>query len=325
LYGLGQIHIGFHMTIELRHLRQFVAVAEDGHITRAAERLGMQQPPLSQRIKAIETELGVKLLRRQARGVELTEAGRVFFDRARAMIAQYEGSFEATRSAARGEQGQLCVGVMPTAPFHPFVPFVIRAFRATYPLVSLTLDECLRKEALDRLRDDQMDVAFMRAVLDGSQNLSVNPLLVEPMVVALPSDHAMAQHAPGGTAIALNDLARETFIVYARQLGPAFYEATIAACLKAGFTPRLGQEAPRVTSALSLVAAGLGITLVPACMQRMQMDGIAYRGLKGSHQPQAVLNLASRRGDPSPVVRNFINLVRQSAKNFPAEPKRRAR
>jgi DNA-binding transcriptional LysR family regulator len=310
------------MTIELRHLRQFVAVAEDGHITRAAERLGMQQPPLSQRIKAIETELDVKLFRRKARGVELTEAGRVFFDRARAMIAQYEGSVEATRSAARGEQGRLCVGVMPTAPFHPFVPFVIRAFRTAFPHVSLTLDECLRKEALERLRDDQMDVAFMRAAIDETQNLSVNSLLIEPMVVALPSNHTMAQREHGSAAIALKDLAGETFIVYARQLGPAFYEATIAACLKAGFTPRLGQEAPRITSALSLVAVGLGIALVPACMQRMSMHGIAYRGLKGAAQPKAVLNLASRRGEPSPVVRNFVNLVRRAARSFPGELKK---
>jgi DNA-binding transcriptional LysR family regulator len=238
------------------------------------------------------------------------------------MIAQYEGAFEATRSAARGEQGRLCVGVMPTAPFHPFVPFVIRAFRAAFPLVSLTLDECLRKEALERLRDDRMDVAFMRAAIDESQNLFVNPLLVEPMVVALPSDHAMARREPGGAPIALKDLAGETFIIYARQLGPAFYEATMAACLKAGFSPRLGQEAPRITSALSLVAAGLGITVVPACMQRMTMDGITYRRLKGASQPKAVLNLASRQGEPSPVVRNFVNLVRRAARNFPVETKK---
>lgn len=310
------------MAIELRHLRQFMAIAEEGHITRAAERLGMQQPPLSQRIKAIETELDVQLFRRKARGVELTEAGRVFFDRARATIAQYDGAFEATRSAARGEQGRLCVGVMPTAPFHPFVPFVIRAFRAAFPLVSLTLDECLRKEALERLRDNQMDVAFMRAALDESRNIFVNPLLVEPMVVALPGDHAMARRERGDAPIALKDLADETFIIYARQLGPAFYQATMAACLKAGFSPRLGQEAPRITSALSLVAVGLGITLVPACMQRMTMDGITYRRLKGASQPKAVLNLASRRGEPSPVVRNFVNLVRRAARNFPVEPKK---
>ena len=311
------------MAIELRHLRQFVAVAEEGHVTRAAERLGMQQPPLSQRIKAIETELDVQLFRRKARGVELTEAGRVFLDRARATIAQYDGAFEATRSAARGEQGRLCVGVMPTAPFHPFVPFVIRAFRVAFPLVSLTLDECLRKEALARLRNDQMDVAFMRAALVESQDIFVNPLLTEPMVVALPSDHAMARGERGGYgSIALKELAGETFIVYARQLGPALYEATLAACLKAGFSPRLGQEAPRITSALSLVAVGLGVTLVPACMQRMTMDGITYRQLTGASQPKAVLNLASRRADQSPVVRNFVNLVRRAAKNFPADPQK---
>lgn len=307
--------------MELRHLRQFVAVAEEGHITRAAERLGMQQPPLSQRIKAIETELDVQLFRRKARGVALTEAGRVFLARARATLAQYDGAFEATRSAARGEQGRLHVGVMPTAPFHPFVPLAIRAFRTAFPQVSLTLDECLQKEALERLRDEQMDVAFLRASLAEPQNLIVNPLLVEPMVAALPSDHALARRDRSSAALALKELAGETFIVYARQLGPAFYEATMAACLRAGFSPRLGQEAPRITSALSLVAVGLGVAVVPACMQRMTMDGVAYRRLRGVAQPKAVLNLASRRGESSPVVRNFVGLVRRAAGNFHADPK----
>ena len=210
------------------------------------------------------------------------------------------------------------MGVVPTTPFHPFVPVVIRAFRAAFPLVSLTLDECLGKEALERLRDEQMDVAFLRAPVE-PQSLVVNPLLVESMVVALPSDHALARSDRAGGALSLKDLANETFIVYARQLGPAFYEATMAACLKAGFSPRLGQEAPRITSALSLVAVGLGISLVPACMQRMTMDGIAYRRLKGNAQPKAVLNLASRRGEPSPVVRNFVSLVRRAARNFRSE------
>ncbi|WP_220008874.1 LysR family transcriptional regulator [Bradyrhizobium sp. BR 10289] len=317
LYVSSKNHIESDMVMELRHLRHFVAVAEEGHITRAAERLGMQQPPLSQRIKAIEAELDVQLFRRKARGVELTEAGQVFLDRARATLAQYDGAFEATRSAARGEQGRLCVGIVPTTPFHPFVPSIIRAFRTAYPLVSLTLDECLGQEALQRLSDGQMDVAFLRAPVE-SQKLVVNPLLVEPMVVALPSDHALARGDRGRGALALKDLADQTFIIYARQLGPAFYEATMTACMKAGFTPRLGQEAPRIISALSLVAVGLGISLVPACMQRMTMDGVAYRPIKGGGQPKAVLNLASRRGEPSPVVRNFVGLVRRAARNFPS-------
>jgi DNA-binding transcriptional LysR family regulator len=296
------------MAVELRHLRYFIAVAEEGHITRAAERLGMQQPPLSQRIKAIERELDVQLFRRKARGVELTEAGRVFLDNAQAMLALNERAIEATRRTARGEQGRLCVGITPTGPFHPFVPRVIRAFREAFPLVSLTLEECLTPELLKRLRNEQMDAAFLRTPMAEPQDLVIASLLEEPMVVALPSAHALAQNDGDDAALSLKDLAGETFIAYARQHGPGLYDATTAACLKAGFSPRLGQEAPRITSALSLVAAGLGISAVPASMQRMIMDGVAYRRLKGSNQPKAELNLASRRGDPSAVVRRFLNL-----------------
>ena len=303
--------------MELRHLRQFVAVAEEAHVTRAAERLGMQQPPLSQRIKAIELELDVKLLHRKARGVELTEAGRVFLDNARAILAQYDHTFKSTRSAARGEQGRLRVGIMPTAPFHPLVPSSIRAFRAAFPLVSLTLDECLRTEAIERLRNEQLDVAFLRALLPEAKDLVVTQLLVEPMVVALPAEHELARD---DCALSFSDFADETFIIYARQLGPAFYEATMAACLKSGFSPRLGQEAPRITSALSLVAAGLGVSVVPACMQRMTMDGVVYRRLKGAERPTAVLTLASRRAEASPVVRNLLGLVKRTAKDFSSDP-----
>jgi len=301
------------MVMELRHLRYFIAVAEEGHITRAAERLGMQQPPLSQRIKAIERELDVPLLRRKPRGVELTDAGRVFLDNARAILAQYDHTFESTRRTARGEQGRLCVGVTPTGPFHPFVPRVVRAFRESYPSVSLTLEECLSPELIERLQDERMDVAFLRTPMANPEGLIIHSLMQERMVVALSAGHKLAR---GGDAIALKDIAEETFIVYARQQGPGLYDVTTAACRKAGFSPRLGQEAPRITSALSLVAAGLGISVVPASMQRMTMDGVVYRRLKGPHQPSAVLNLALRRDDPSAVVRHFLSLIRRAAKNF---------
>jgi DNA-binding transcriptional LysR family regulator len=302
--------------MELRHLRHFVAVAEEGHITRAAERLGLQQPPLSQRIKAIEDELGVQLFRRRPRGVEMTEAGHVFLERARATLAHYDGAFEATRSAARGEQGRLCIGIQPTTLFHPFVPFVIRAFRTAYPRVSLMLDECLRTEQIERLRNHQLDVGFLRSTLGDQEDFMVYPLLSEAMVAALPSGHPLARSGRRVASLSLKDLADEQFIIYARQQGPAFYEATMAACLKAGFTPRLGQEAPRITSALSLVAVGLGVSLVPECMQNMTMNGVVYRKLKGAVQPKAVLMLGSRRGEGSPVVRNFVNLVRKTANAF---------
>lgn len=136
LYAIVEIHIIEDMTMELRHLRYFIAVAEEGHITRAAERLGMQQPPLSQRIKAIEREVDAQLFHRRARGVELTDAGRAFLNNARAVLAQLDRAFETTRRTARGEEGRIRVGIVPTSPFHPFVPRVIRAFRDAYPQVS---------------------------------------------------------------------------------------------------------------------------------------------------------------------------------------------
>jgi DNA-binding transcriptional LysR family regulator len=138
--------------MELRHIRYFIAVAEEGRIAWAAERLGMQQPPLSQQIKALERELDVQLFHRKARGVELTEAGRAFLDNARVMLAQLDHACETTRRTARGEQGRIGVGIVPTSPFHPFVPRVIRAFREAYPLVSLTLEECPSNELAEHLR-----------------------------------------------------------------------------------------------------------------------------------------------------------------------------
>jgi DNA-binding transcriptional LysR family regulator len=230
------------MALELRHFRYFVAVAEEGHITRAAERLGMQQPPLSQRIRFIEDELGAQLFLRRARGVELTPAGRAFLEIARSMLSQYESAYETVRRAARGQTGRLCVGATPTSAFHPIVPLAIRAFRDEFPHVNLTLEERLPAELIKGLEEENIDVAFLRAETFEEGWLSVRPLLAEPMITALPTGHRLARL---NRAIALRDLARDTFIVYARQTGPAFFEATIAACREAGFSPTLGQEAPR--------------------------------------------------------------------------------
>ena len=300
------------MAVELRHLRYFIAVAEERHITRAAERLGIQQPPLSQRIKAIERELDVQLFRRKPRGVELTEAGRAFLDNARALLAHFDHTFETTRRTARGEQGRISVGATPTSPFHPFVPRVVRAFRESYPQVFLRLEERLGPELVEQLRNEHIDVAFIRTPVADPEGLVVHSLIEEPILVALPSGHALARSGSGASAVSLQRLARETFILYGPP-GTAFYDLTMAACRAAGFNPRVGQETPRMTSSLNLVAVGLGICLVPASLQQMHMDGVTYCRLKGPVQPKAILNLASRRGDPSAVVRNFLNLVRAAA------------
>jgi DNA-binding transcriptional LysR family regulator len=298
--------------MELRHLRYFVAVAEERHVTRAAERLGMQQPPLSQQIRALEAELGVQLLRRRPRGVEPTEAGLAFLGEAQAILARLAAATAAARRIAAGEQGRLSIGVPPTAPFHPFVPGVIRTFREAWPLVTLTLEECLRAELVERLQDGRLDIAFFRADVALPDGLVLHRLLEEPMVAALPADHPLAAEA--GPALTLAALSGETFIAYARQQGPALFEAMLAACLAAGFSPRLGQEAPRVTSALSLVAAGLGVTLVPASTRRVALEGLAYRPLAGDAVPSAVLAIVARRDGGSAAARNFLALVRQEAR-----------
>jgi DNA-binding transcriptional LysR family regulator len=310
--------------MELWHLKYFIAVAEEGHITRAAERLGMQQPPLSQRIKAIEQELDVQLFHRRPRGVELTDAGRAFLNNARTILAQLDHTFETTRRTARGEEGRISIGIVPASPFHPFVPRAIRAFREAYSQVSVRLEERLGGELLDLLRSEQIDVAFTRTPYANQEGLVINRLLEEPMLVALPSAHALARNGrEGESTLLLKHLARETFILYGPP-GTGLREVTMAACRAAGFSPRAGQEAPRIASALSLVAVGLGISLVPASLRHLYVDGVVYRRLGDPLQPQAPLDLSSRRGDSSVVVRHFLRLVRQAAKNSRfEEPERR--
>jgi DNA-binding transcriptional LysR family regulator len=302
------------MALDLRQLRYLVAIGEEGHVTRAAERLGMQQPPLSQQIKAMESKLGFQLFRRRPRGVELTESGRALFEHARAILARLDQAERDARSVARGEQGQLRVGVAPTAPFHPLVPGVIRAYRETWPGVAVTLDECLSRQAVQGLLDARLDLAFVRAELPAELGLTVHRLLDEPMVVALTADHPLAK-APAMAPRRLREFADETFIAFARVEGPGMFDATLAACAKAGFTPRFGQEAPRITSTLSLVAAGLGVALVPASMRRVRLDGVAYCALALADRPTVPLGLATLRGAGSAVMRNFVDLVRREARS----------
>ena len=304
--------------MEIRQLRYFIAVAEEKHITRAAERLGMQQPPLSQQIKAIERELDVQLFRRKARGVELTDAGATFLDDARATLAQLDRAVESTRRTARGEQGRICIGVTSTSSFHPLVARAIRAFSEARPKVSLTLEESLSNELLQGLRDERMDAAFIRTAPAGLEGLLIQPLLEEPMVTALPSAHQLAS-GPKDAPIPLKRLAAETFILYGPP-GTGMYDTIIAACQAAGFNPNVGnlgastQQGPRIGSTLSLVAAGLGITFVPSSLQRMNIEGVTYRRVKGAAPPTARLSLASRRGDLSEIVKQFVALVRGAAR-----------
>jgi DNA-binding transcriptional LysR family regulator len=297
--------------VELRHLRYFIAVAEERHITRAAERLGMQQPPLSMQIRQLEQELGVQLFRRQPRGVELTDAGAAFLDRARAILEQVDHAFATTRRTARGEQGRVVVGFTSSAPFHPFVPRVIRAYREMSPLVSLVLEESGSSELVQALHNEEIDAAFIRSPVADVVGLTVRPLLQEEMLVALPKGHPLGKNRTAPLPLAA--LANETFILYKRPGAPGLYDTIITACRGAGFSPRVGQEAPRIISTLNLVAAGLGVSLVPESLRRLQMDGVVYRRVADTSQLIAPLILACRRGENAAAVQRFIDLVLSTA------------
>jgi DNA-binding transcriptional LysR family regulator len=300
--------------MELRHLRYFVAVAEEGHVTRAAERLGIQQPPLSLQIRALEQELDVQLFRRKPRGVELTDAGAAFLERARAILDQVDRAAATTRRTARGEQGRVVVGFTSSAPFHPFVPRVIRSFREMSPHVSLVLEESGSSDLVQGLHNEEIDAAFIRSPVADVVGLMVRPLLEEEMVVALPTGHALSSSKDPLPLVALTS---ETFILYKRPGGPGLYDTIITACRGAGFSPRVGQEAPRIISTLNLVAAGLGVSLVPASLRSLQMEGVVYRRLAEVAHLKAPLILACRRGENSAAVQRFIDLVMSSANASP--------
>jgi DNA-binding transcriptional LysR family regulator len=304
--------------MDLRQLRYIIAVAEEGHITRAAERLGMQQPPLSRQIKAIEQELGVRLFLRKPRGVELTDAGRVFLDGARSMFATLDSTLQTTRRTARGEQGRISVGCTNGAALNSLVSRIIREFREALPLVSVTLVGGYSNDLIERMRNNQIDVAFIRTSVADPEHILIDLLQNEPEVVALPKGHVLARgKTHGDRALSLKDLAGETFLAFGGPRGTLTMQgnALVAACEKAGFSPRVSPVVSNSLARLSLVAAGLGIAVVSASLRRVNIDGIVYRRLKNATLTSP-LNLVSRRGEASAVVRQFLALAKRTAKSL---------
>lgn len=294
--------------IELRHLRYFVAVAEEGHVTRAARRLGIQQPPLSQQIRALERKVGADLFHRLPRGVELTDAGRVLLEHARAVLHDMEAALQAVRRTARGEQGSLAIGFSSSAAFHPLVASTVRSLRESSPGVSLSLEEGSTVKLLEALRSERLDAAFVRSPPhQAAEELTIELIVEEAMLVALP--HSARTWRDGRRRVELVELAEETFILYRRRSGQGIYDRIIAACQSAGFSPRIGQEAPRLVSTLSLVSAGLGISLIPASMARLTTSGVVYRRLAPRPHLTVPLYLAYRRQSPSGTLRRFLDEV----------------
>jgi DNA-binding transcriptional LysR family regulator len=292
--------------MELRHLRYFVAVAEELNFTRAARRLGIEQPPLSQQVRQLEREVGTSLFQRLPRGVALTAAGSTFLAEARDILERVRLATGRAQQAARGNLGRIRVGMINSAPFHPFVPRLIREFGQHYPEVALSLEEDITPALAEALREGRVDLAFLRPLLGEAADLLVEPLFDEDMVVALPEGH----HLTRLRSLPLAALAQESFVLFPRAVGSGLYDEVISACRRAGFGPQVGHEVRQVTSIANLVAADLGVSLVPASMQQVLSTGVVYRPIEGD-APKARMSLACRRDDPSAVVRNMLELAHQ--------------
>ncbi len=264
----------------------------------------------------LEEELGVTLFHRLPRGMELTESGRALLEDAHKILALTEQAVEGVRRVSQGEAGRLTVGFTGSAAFHPFVPSVIRRFRELAPNVRLVLEESSTGELMDDVCDGRVDVAFVRGPYGPDRGVVVEKVLDETMLAAFPADHPAVRRRPR-QRIALSELADESLILYRRHSGPGLYDAILAACAAAGFSPRIAQEAPRMLSTLSLVAAGLGVSLVPASLRRVNIEGVVYVSVSRPASLRAPLNLIWRDAPLSGAARRLIEEVRRHRQESP--------
>jgi DNA-binding transcriptional LysR family regulator len=285
--------------MELRHLHYFIAVAEELHFSRAAQRLHISQPPLSQQIRGLEDELGVKLFERT------TEAGKVFLEHSYGVLAQLEQAIEVTQRIGRGEVGRLAIGFVGSATYS-VLPDILRVFREQFPAVELQLHELTTQEQIQALHHKQVDVGIVRSAII-EPGLSTECVLQESLVLALPQTHPLSAQ----TKVSLYALADESFILFPAKMGPIFYEQIINICQQAGFRPKVAQEAIQMQTIIGLVAAGLGIAFVPASLQNFHRSGVIYRSLQ-EQTPKTGLYLAWQQHDSSPVIRAFLGLAQKT-------------
>lgn len=291
--------------MELRHMRYVIAVAEELHFGRAAERLMIAQPPLSQQIKKLEREIGVELFRRTKRRVGLTEPGRVFVEEARRTLAQADLTLRAAQRAARGEIGRLVIGYAGSAA-HYVLPRVLSRFRPRYANVEVQLREMTTAEQLPALLARQIDVGFVRPPAS-DPGLEVSVLMEEPFLAALPRNHRLARLK----RVPLTRLETERFVLFPRHLGPRLYDPIVAACQRAGFSPMVAQEAMHIPTIVSLVAAGVGIALLPESARHLRWHGVVYRNLADPVAHTAIA-IACRTGEASAVTDGFVATARET-------------
>lgn len=300
--------------IDLRQLRQFVAVAEELNFRRAAERLRMSQPPLSQTIKNLEDELGTPLFNRTRRKVELTQPGRVLLDQAHRVLSQMDRALAAARGAAQGMIGRLSVGFVPSLAYE-LLPAILREFRANHPAVDLHLEEMVTVDQTDALLQRRVDVALHRPPTFFARGILQETLMRERLIAALPAEHSLA----GKKTVRLKDLSEESFLLIPPRWGTGYHTRVLDACQEAGFVPRVVQEPKYMHTIVGLVAAGIGVALVPNTMANLTPMGSIYRDLADRTAALSIdLGAAWHESDTSPVLHAFLDAARAVGKRYGA-------
>ncbi len=288
--------------MELRHVRYFVAVAEELHFGRAAERLQMAQPPLSQQIQDLERELEVQLFTRTKRTVTLTAAGEAFLIEARLLLHQADYMISVARRAAKGEIGHLGMSFVGSA-CYKVLPEIVQNFRARYPEISLMLHQLTTSQQIEALQQKQVQVGILRPPFadTGLESLCIAR---ERLILALPEHHRLARQQ----RIPLQEIIDEPFILFPSEQGLGFYHQILGLCLDAGFVPEVVQEAAEMQTIVSLVATGIGLSLVPDSLRHLQRTGVVYRDLVEA-SPLLEVRIVWRNDDSSPVLRSFLDSV----------------
>lgn len=290
--------------MELRQLRYFIAVAEEGSFSRAAQRLHVSQPPLSTQLKSLEDELGARLLERSNRGVSLTPAGSVFFEETRAVLARLEHAKKEALGANRSDIGMLSIGFVSIADYG-ILPPALKRFRASYPLVEVQLHELTTDAQIRELRAARLDLGIGLAPVE-EPDLEFESVLREELVLAAPSGHPVAK---GDGAVDLRALSKEDFIIPPREIAPGLYDLIIGYCRSFGFAPRITQHARQMQTVISLVSCGMGVALVPDSLRNLKRTGVRYRQLRG--KPACVeLGILRLRNSDTPLREHFVAALR---------------
>lgn len=289
--------------MELRQLRYFVAIAEEGSFSRAAERLHVSQPPLSTQIKALEDELGVPLLVRSNRGVALTAAGRVFFEEVRAVLARLEHARGKALQAGHGDVGMLSVGFVSIADYS-ILPPALKDFRARFPLAEVQLHELTTDAQIRELRAARLDLGIALGPVD-EPDLAFTRLMREELILAAPSGHPLVK---GKEAVDLRTLSKASFIIPPRDVAPGLYDLIISHCRASGFAPRITQHARQMQTVIGLVSSGIGLSLVPSSVRNLKRAGVQYHALRGK---PAIIELGLLRllHSGSPLQDNFVTAL----------------